>query len=88
MERFVLLVDDDENILCGLARVLRQQPYHLYTARTGEEAVEVLKSRSVDVLVADEQMPGMSGSDLLAWSAENYPDVRRIMLTGRATTQV
>jgi FixJ family two-component response regulator len=88
MERFVLLVDDDENILCGLARVLRQQPYHLYTARTGEEAVEVLKSRSVDVLVADEQMPGMSGSDLLAWTADNYPDVRRIMLTGRATTQM
>ncbi len=88
MTHFVLLVDDDENLLHGLARTLRRQPYQLYTARSGDEAVHVLKAHAVDVVVADEQMPGLSGIELLAWSAQHYPDVVRIMLTGRATAEM
>jgi DNA-binding NtrC family response regulator len=84
----VLLVDDDENLLHALTRSLRRQPYQIFTARSGSEAVWVLKTNDVDVLVADEQMPGMSGSDLLAWVAENYPDTMRIMLTGQASATV
>jgi two-component system probable response regulator PhcQ len=82
----VLLVDDDENILRGLVRVLRNQPYHLFTARSGEEAVRVLMTHPVKVIVADEQMPGMTGSDLMAWVSENCPETKRIVLTGHAST--
>ncbi|MBN2021696.1 MAG: response regulator [Pirellulales bacterium] len=85
MNPIVLLVDDDENVLHGLSRVLRNQPYHLFTARSGDEAIHVLKTHVVDVIVADDQMPGMSGSDLLAWVAEHCSEVRRIVLTGHAT---
>lgn len=85
MQHTVLLVDDDHHVLHGLARTLRHQPYQLHTACSAEEAICVLKSRHVDVLVADEQMPGMPGSELLAWVAVNFPDVVRIMLTGNAT---
>lgn len=81
----VLLVDDDENILHSLARALRQQPYQLLSTRSAEEAMWTLKTRPVDVIVADECMPGMSGSDLMAWVAESYPEVKRIILTGQAT---
>ena len=87
MNHTVLLVDDDPNILHGLARVLRNQPYELYTARSADEAMALLKAWNVDVIVSDEQMPGISGSDLLAWVAENYPDVMRIVLTGHATAE-
>jgi len=87
MNHIVLLVDDDENVLHGLARALRRQPYQLYTARSGEEAMSILKAHPVDVVVADEQMPGMSGSELLAWIARSYPEVMRIVLTGRATAE-
>lgn len=87
MEDVVLLVDDDHNILQGLARALRHQPYQLYTATSGEEALLIVKGRDVDVIVSDEQMPGMCGGDLLAWVAENYPEVMRIMLTGRPTVE-
>jgi DNA-binding NtrC family response regulator len=87
MEHTVLLVDDDQNVLHGLARALRLQPYQLYMAGSGEEAMLILKSREVDVIVADEQMPGMSGSDLLAWVADNCPDVMRIVLTGHPTVE-
>jgi len=86
-QHHVLLVDDDENLLRGLARALRFQPYHVYTARSGEEALHVLKSHPIDVVVADEQMPGISGSDLLAWVAANCPEVVRIVLTGRPSTE-
>ncbi|MCR4411372.1 MAG: response regulator [Thermoguttaceae bacterium] len=85
MNATVLLVDDDENLLHGLARVLRHQPFRLLTARSGDEAMWVLKTRRVDVIVADENMPGMSGTELLAWVARECPHVVRIVLTGHAT---
>jgi len=85
MNDVVLLVDDDSNLLRSMARLLRHQPYQLFTARSGKEALLILKSRKVDVVVTDEQMPGMSGGDLLAWIAANQPDVARIVLTGQPT---
>ncbi len=86
MDPIVLLVDDDSNLLHGLVRILRRQPFQLYTARSGEEAVAIIKARPVDVLVADHRMPGISGNDLVAWVAKHAPDVMRIVLTGHATT--
>ena len=87
MNHTVLLIDDDANILHGLTRVLRNQPYKIYTARSGNEALGILKAWNVDVVVSDENMPGISGTDLLKWVAENYPEVMRILLTGNATTE-
>lgn len=88
MNHTVLLVDDDENTLRSFARTLSQQPYKLYTARSGEEAMLILKTRAINVLVSDECMPGMSGNELLAWVVENCPHVISILLTGRATTEI
>lgn len=88
MPATVLLVDDDPNVLRGLVRMLRLQPFQFYTAHSAEEAMEVLKSRPIDVLVTDERMPGTSGMDLLAWSAKHFPEVVRILLTGFATTEI
>ena len=83
----VLLVDDEAKVLRGLARVLRGQPYRLHTARSADEAMHTLRARHVDVIVADEKMPGMSGTELLAWAAESYPQVMRILLTGHASAE-
>ena len=87
MKHTVLLVDDDSNILHGLTRALRHQPYRIHTARSGEYALQVLRTGRVDVVVADEHMPGMSGCDLLAWVAKNCPEVARIVLTGHPTAE-
>jgi two-component system, probable response regulator PhcQ len=86
MDRSVLLVDDDNNLLASLVRVLHNQPFNVHTARSGEEAVDFLRTRKIDVIVADERMPGMSGVELLTWVAANCPDVARIVLTGHAET--
>jgi response regulator RpfG family c-di-GMP phosphodiesterase len=85
-EHVVLLIDDDRNVLHALSRALRPQAYRLYTATSAREAMMVLKAHKVDVVVSDEQMPGMRGSELLTWAAEHCPDIARIVLTGHATT--
>ena len=85
--RTVLLVDDDPALLLALARALRHEPYRLHTARSADEALSALKAHPVDVVVSDEQMPGMRGSELLAWIAESCPEVVRIVLTGHATAE-
>ncbi|MBN1394600.1 MAG: response regulator [Pirellulales bacterium] len=80
--RTVLLVDDDKNLLMGLVRALRDQPFEIFTAQNGDDAIWMMKTREIDVIVADERMPGLSGCELMAWVAANCPDVMRIVLTG------
>ena len=87
MKQTVLFVDDDSNVLHGLSRALRHQPFDIFTARSGEEAMDVLKRRKIHVVVADEQMPGITGGDLLAWIAEQFPETARIVLTGHPTAE-
>lgn len=83
----VLLVDDDANLLRGVCRTLRGQPFKLLTARSAEEALSIVKSHPIGVIVCDERMPGQSGTELLAWIAQHCPEVVRIVLTGHTTPE-
>lgn len=65
--------------------MLRSQPYRVLTASSGDEALVTLRSESIDILVTDERMPGMSGSTLLAEVRRVHPDVVSLMLSGEAT---
>jgi len=85
MSHTVLLVDDEPNVLAGLARVLHKESYTILTAQSAEEAARVLETGSVDGIVSDEEMPGMSGTEFLARLAAERPDTVRIVLTGRPT---
>ncbi len=82
-EALVLIVDDDVLFLRGLSRVLRNQPFRIITARSAEEAQELLKRWPIHVVVCDQRMPGMSGTSLLAWVAKHFPNTVRIVLTGQ-----
>jgi len=78
----ILLVDDDRNILSGYQRVLRKS-IDLDVALGGAEALQMLVGQGpYSVVVADMQMPGMSGLELLAKAQSAWPDTIRIMLTG------
>ena len=85
MRHTVLLVDDEPIVLVVLKRVLRDEPYEILTAGNAEEAAQVLGGTPVDLIVCDEEMPGMLGSEFLASVARDYPDTVRIMLTGHPT---
>ena len=85
MSHTVLLIDDEQNVLEGLMRALHKEPYEILTAHNAEEAAAILEDRSVDLIVSDEEMPGMSGTEFLGRVAQEYPDTVRLVLTGNPT---
>lgn len=80
----LLLVDDEENILRSLKRVLRHEPWDLTTANSGEEALAAMAEQKFDLVISDARMPGMDGPTLLAEIRRKYPWCVRILLTGYA----
>jgi response regulator RpfG family c-di-GMP phosphodiesterase len=82
----ILLVDDEVAILDGLRRQLRKK-FTVHTATSGAEALELLKSEPVTVVVSDMRMPQMDGAAFLARVRPLYPNVVRILLTGQTDTQ-
>ena len=86
-EEMVLFVDDEPALLENVTINLRKEPYHIVTCTSGAEALELLAQQPVDVIISDERMPGMSGSELLAQVRTRYPSMMRIMLTGQASLE-
>jgi serine/threonine-protein kinase len=78
-------VDDEPNRLEGFRLGLRRGPYEVLCARSTQEAFGVLRRQDVDVLITDEQLPGRSGSELLAFVARYAPSTTRVLLTGYST---
>jgi DNA-binding NtrC family response regulator len=78
----VLLVDDDPQTLSSLGRALRKEPYQLLSTTDPWKALEWIKSREVDLLITDEFMPGLLGTDLLEALRLYSPATATILLTG------
>ena len=78
----VLVVDDEARILSALRRSLRREGYEILTAETVEEALRVLDERSVELILSDQKMPGMSGVQFLAEAARRRPEAVRMLITG------
>jgi len=84
----LLCVDDEANILQSLKRLLRREGYTILTAESGEEGLECLASNPhVQVVLSDQRMPGMSGSQFLMQVKKNYPDMIRVILSGYAEAE-
>jgi len=80
----LLLVDDEENILRSLQRVLRKEPYELAMTKSGDEALQLMEDQRIDLVISDARMPGMDGPTLLAKIKKRFPWCIRILLTGYA----
>ncbi|MBW2107514.1 MAG: response regulator [Deltaproteobacteria bacterium] len=78
----IVCVDDEQNILQALKRLLRKEPYRVFTASSGPEALKILEENEVQVIITDQRMPEMSGTELLAEVRKKYPDTIRIVLSG------
>lgn len=85
--RALLVVDDDPNILASIRRLLRSQGYHVLTAGSAREAMELLASHQVQVILSDQRMPEMSGTELLQRVKQMHPDTVRIVLSGYTELQ-
>jgi DNA-binding NtrC family response regulator len=85
MASTILIVDDDIHLTAGLQRILHKEPYRILTAASGEEALAFLGKSPCDIVVSDEQMPGMNGVELLTLIHQRWPRIVTMMLSGRAT---
>lgn len=83
-ERTVLCVDDEPNILQALKRLLRREPYTLLTADDPVAALKLIEAQPVHVVISDQRMPGMSGTELLRKAKEVRPHAVRVILSGYA----
>jgi CheY-like chemotaxis protein len=81
----LLLVDDDAFMLELLADVLAPEGYRLVRARSGQEALGQLARHRVQLLVCDQCMPGMSGTELCARVRALQPQVFCIILSAQAS---
>ena len=82
----ILLVDDEMRLLDSTRRAIRlERPtWTVFTACGGEEALQVLQDRQIDVLVTDMLMPGMGGAALLRRARQLSPGTVRLILSGHA----
>ena len=79
----VLFVDDEENNLKAFKATFRRD-MEVLVASSGPEALNLLEKEDVHVIVSDQRMPGMSGSEFLAIARERHPRAMRMLLTGYA----
>jgi response regulator RpfG family c-di-GMP phosphodiesterase len=82
----ILVVDDESTNLLMLERVLRTD-YTVITARSGAEALEVLKREEISLLITDQRMPGMTGTELLLESQSLRPGMVSMLLTSNSDTE-
>jgi DNA-binding NtrC family response regulator len=80
----VLLVDDDPDFLRDLRDLLAAgiPGLQVFLADSGQAALQTLREKPIDLVISDQQMPGMDGLQFLEAAHEQHPDVPRIMLTG------
>jgi DNA-binding NtrC family response regulator len=84
----VLLVDDEAPFVEALAKRLDKRGVTIFTAFSGQEAIQKLEDNSqIDVVVLDVKMPGMDGIDTLKAIKAAHPMIEVVMLTGHATVE-
>lgn len=77
----VLLVDDEQEYLDDFLSLFSEK-FQLLTACGGEAALRLLENEEIGVVVSDQRMPKMSGTELLAEISRRYPQTVRILYTG------
>lgn len=83
----VLVVDDERELLMSLEKVLAKEGYRVLTAERPRQALEILRSEPVDVVLSDLRMPEMSGTELLRECKKIAPEAEVIMLTAYGTVE-
>lgn len=83
----ILLVDDDETILRGFARILTAAGFHVETAGDGQEAVQAFRAGHFHAVISDISMPGMDGLELLKEIRKHDLDTPVVLVTGAPSVE-
>lgn len=81
----ILIVDDEQQMLLAMEAVLARMGHAIIKCAQPQEAIEVLGRTTVDLIISDMKMPGMSGLDLLAHVAEHHARIPFVMITAYGT---
>lgn len=81
MQRTVLVVDDERNMLTVMKMTLEEAGYRVLTAASGEDAIALLRDPDLDVVLSDLKMPGMSGEEFVARCHQERPDIPAVVVT-------
>lgn len=87
MSTKVLLVDDEEQFVEVLSQRLSSRNFNVETAFNGDDAIEIVNARDVDVVILDVVMPGRDGIETLREIKRIRPITEVIMLTGHGTVE-
>jgi HD-like signal output (HDOD) protein/ActR/RegA family two-component response regulator len=82
----ILFVDDDQNLLDGIRRMMRcyRDGWEMEFVASGEAALVACGERKYDVVISDLRMPGMDGAQLMSEIRERHPEIARLILSGYA----
>lgn len=80
----VLMVDDEPLILSSMRRLFRNERFELLTANSGQEALEIVAARPVQVVVTDNIMPNMTGVELIKRIRDIAPNTIRMIISGQS----
>jgi len=84
-QRVILVVDDEAHLREALGKVLAKEGYAVLLAADGQEGLDLLRNKPVNVILLDLKMPGLAGLELLKAAKLLVPDMEIIMLTGHGT---
>lgn len=87
-QQSILIVDDEEMILKAIKRTLRNESYNIFTALNAEEALSLLQAREIDLVISDQNMPGITGIEFLEKVKSDFSSVLTIMLTGQTDIEL
>lgn len=80
----VLILDDDREVLLSMERLFSDEPYAVIVTAHPFEALGIMAREQIKVVIADQRMPMVSGSDFLKEVRINFPNIVRILFTGHA----
>lgn len=81
----ILIVDDELNMRLVLSAMLKKEGFEISSAANGREALQILQSSKIDVVITDLKMPDIDGMELLTIISERYPEIPVIMITAHGT---
>jgi two-component system nitrogen regulation response regulator NtrX len=87
-ESVVFIVDDEDGIRESLSGIFEDEGYEVITARSGEEALKILKEQSMDLILLDVWLPGMDGIQILKEIKDLKPDIPVIMISGHGNIEL
>jgi DNA-binding NtrC family response regulator len=87
VNRTILIVDDDESTLVSLSFIFKKQNLNVFTAKSGKEALPILKDNKIDLVLTDFMMPDIDGFELLKIIKGIDESILVIMVTAYGTIE-